>query len=263
MSIISTLQELSNDEIECVFESEGDTPKIRVQQHKHYRWLVIDDDTIQSLVDVDDPSLIVVPAYQAMLFSLLFVEAPENCLVLGSGGGSLERFLCQYFPQIKLIPIEKSRQIISIARDYFFYPENIAVGNGRADHFLVDFPKSFDLIYCDIFESGRHPDCLATELFHQHMLERLSENGVAAINLLTTDQVSLADVLTCARSVYPHVALYLVPGFQNAVLYVSAQAINKAELFNAHLLQSVMRDVDLQSSVKRIEALQKRKAASQ
>ena len=261
MSIISTLQELSDDEIECVFESEGDTPKIRVKQHKRYRWLLIDDDTIQSLIDIEDPCQIVVPAYQAMLFSLLFVETPRNALILGSGGGSLERFLCRHFPQIKLIPIEKSRQIIDVARDYFFYPENIAVGNGRADHFLVDFPKSFDLIYCDIFDAGKHPDCLATPLFHQHMLQRLTEDGIAAINLLTTDQVSLADILTCARSVYPHVALYLVPGFQNAVLYASAQPIDKQELFNAHLLQSVLRDVDIQSSVRKIEPLLKRKSA--
>lgn len=259
MSIISTLQELRDDEIECVYESDSDTPKIRVQQHKHYRWLLIGDDTIQSLIDIEDPYQIIVPAYQAMLFSLLFVETPSNALILGSGGGSLERFLYRHFPHIRLIPIEKSRQVINVARDYFFYPENIAVGNGRADHFLVDFPKTFDLIFCDIYDAGKHPECIATELFHRHMLERLSENGVAAINLLTTDQAELAHILTCARSVYPHAALHLVPDYQNAVLFASAAPFNKKELFNAHLLQSVLPDVDVQYSVKRIEPLLRRK----
>lgn len=261
MSIISTLQDLRDDEIECIFESESNTPKIRVQQHKNYRWLQIDDDTIQSLIDTDDPCQVIVPAYQSMLLSLLFVETPNNALILGSGGGSLERFLYRHFPQIRLIPIEKCRQVISVTRDYFFYPENIAVGNGRADHFLVDFPKTFDLIFCDIFEAGKHPDCLSTPLFHQHMSERLSENGVAVINLLTTDQVALAEILTCARSVYPYAALYLVSGYQNAVLYASNFPLNKDELFNAHLLQSVLPDINVQYSVKKIEPLLKRKNA--
>ena len=258
MSIISTIQNLDDKEIELIFKNEDAQKPISVCQYQQYRWLRIYDDTIQSVVDTEKPGEVIVPACQAMLLSLCFVERAQNALILGSGGGALERFFCQYLPAVKLVPIEKSRQIINIARDYFFYPPDIAVGNGRADHFLADFPNKFDLIYCDIFEGNKHANCVSTALFHQDMQKRLSKNGVAAINLLTKNQAELAEAIRCIREAFLWTALYLVPDYHNAVVFAGNRSLDKNTAFYKKLLQAVFKETNIAACMRRIEVLSDR-----
>ncbi len=225
MSIIQKLQALSKSEYALIFELQTAQYLITVREKFPHRWLQMGGSAIQSLVDLENPKHILSPVNQAMLMALLYVEYPKSVLMLGSGGGSFERFFCAYDADIQLTSVENNQHVIALAYEHLFFPPHINIIHDRADHFLVEWPHIFNIILCDIFEGEQHPRCLSTPLFYQQLKTRLDANGVVAINLLTNNHQRLIDVLIAARSVFCWTALFLVPEHYNAVLFVGNQIL--------------------------------------
>ncbi|MEM7208612.1 MAG: fused MFS/spermidine synthase [Pseudomonadota bacterium] len=256
MSKISELQALEEPQTRILFDLQTPRHKIVVREYQNYRWLQIGGDAIQSVVDTTHKARVVVPVNQAMLMATLFARSVDRVLILGSGGGSFERFFAQEFPRSSITAIEKSQQVIQLAHEFFFYPDSVNIVNGRADHLLVDWPETFDLILCDIFDGEQHPSCLATGLFHQHLSDRLHPTGVVAFNLLTFDQQDLVEILQCARRHFTHTALYAVPDHNNVVLFASKQ--NDFQFTNdrhRERLVSGMKEFDLSLALDTIHSL--------
>ena len=256
MSIIHKLQALSESEYRLIFELQTPRYLITVRETHPHRWLQMGGSAIQSLIDLENPNHILSPVNQAMLMALLYVEYPKSVLVLGSGGGSFERFFCAYHADIKLTSVEKSQHVIALAHEHFFFPPHINIINDRADHFLAEWPHIFNIILCDIFEGEQHPTCLSTPLFYQQLKAKLNANGIVAINLLTTNHQPLIDVLIAARSVFCWTALFVVPEHYNAVLFAG----NKIFLANQNVgaseqLKAYLPDFDVEKSFLQIKQL--------
>ncbi|MEM7294123.1 MAG: fused MFS/spermidine synthase [Pseudomonadota bacterium] len=256
MSIVAELQALQEKESLVLRRVETPRHTIQVREYRQYRWLQLGGAAIQSLIDTENPTRVVVPVNQAMLLSLAFLKAPQRALILGSGGGSFERFLRAYNPTIAIASVEKSQQVLELAHEYFCFPDDISVVNGRADHFLADSSHSHDVILCDIFEGEDHPACLATPLFHEQLASRLDKNGLLAVNLLTLDQQSLVEILKCARMHFNHTALYVVPNHNNAVLFAAKFQFLDAIVSGAvEKLCASLPDCDLNQWIQDIRAL--------
>ena len=255
MSIVARIQALEPDQYATLYEQETLHYRISVCEFEQFRWLRMGGVAIQSLIDTEDGSRVVVPVNQAMLLALVYRQTPDRVLILGSGGGSFERFLGRHLPGSRVTAVERSQQVIGVAQQYFNYPEGVQLVCGRADHFLADASERYDLVFCDIFEGEEHPDCLRSDLFHGNIHARLSDGGIAVYNLLTFNQQSLVEVLSSARRYFAWTSLMVVPDHNNAVLFAAHQQPTPLDI---HPLQQWLPDADISDLLARVRKLPER-----
>lgn len=152
----------------------------------------------------------------------------KKVLMIGLGGGSIQRSFQHYYPDVKVQTVELDPIVVEVAKNYFFVEESpalkIEVGDGRM--FLRRTEEKYDLIILDAYTSNRYgsfiPHQLATKEFFELAKERLTENGVLAYNVMGRLQGWRADLLGAVyktmKTVYPQVYLFPSQSSQNVVL---------------------------------------------
>jgi spermidine synthase len=183
---------------------------------------------------------------------LAWNPAITNVLLVGLGGGSVQRSFRHYYPHMKLETVELDPSVVSVAKEYFGVEESdshkIATGDGRM--YLRRTQQSYDLIVMDAYTTGRYgsslPAHLATKEFFELANEKLSEKGMIAYNVMGTYQDWQADLLAALyrtmRSVFPQVFLFPARDSKNVVLIgiKSRQPITREVLYQRarHMAQS-------------------------
>lgn len=149
------------------------------------------DDT-QSAMRVSDPEELVL-AYTRCLFGfLLFIEPPREALLIGLGGGSIAKWIHARLPETRLSCVELHPQVIAVARSMFALPpdnERLAVlaGDGAA-HVAKLADGATDLIIMDAYSATGIAPPLASAEFFATCRDKLSDNGVLAVNLWGSDK---------------------------------------------------------------------------
>ena len=142
--------------------------KLEVRDSAHYRWFTFGGEVVQSLMNKKMPQQVMMPICQSMLLCLLWKKAPLNILNLGMGAATFERFFSDD-PKVKITSVEKSSEVISIAKNFFELPEHAGTICQCAESYLQHNSTSFDLILCDVFNNQENIACLNQASFYQKL----------------------------------------------------------------------------------------------
>ncbi|RMF05044.1 spermine synthase [Candidatus Woesearchaeota archaeon] len=159
----------------------------------------------------------------------------ESMLIIGLAGGTISRQYNHFYPEISIDGVEIDRQIIETAREYMGLGSQkvrIYISDGRT--FLESTEKKYDYIIIDAYRQPYIPFHLATREFFELTKNKLSENGVTAINIGATDKNSrlYKSITNTMASVYGTVYSVDVPNtFNHIVIGMNGNA--KAGLSDA------------------------------
>lgn len=227
------LHSLRQEEGLLLFQNGSGALSVSVREHLNLRWLYFHDEAVQALMDCSDPSMPMLPYARAMCCALVYQNTPCRILSLGLGGGTLERFFSHKFPEVEIHSVESDTRIIDIARQYFQLPEDVVVFEADAEQFLAQAGESYDMVFCDLFDSNGLSRHLKTKEFYQHINQGLADNGVLSINVLVQSQQEMLDLLLVLRSVFPHVVAIDLPDYRNVILFAfRSEPISKNEALN-------------------------------
>ena len=146
----------------------------------------------QSAMRTSDPYELVLTYCRCMMGFLLFAPEPERALLIGLGGGSIAKWVHRSLPRTHLTCVELHPQVVSVARSMFHLPEDderleVIVGDGAAHVWQMD-EDSADLIMMDAYSATGIAPPLATTDFFAACRDRLTGNGVLAVNLWGSDK---------------------------------------------------------------------------
>ena len=97
-------------------------PEAGISESGNIRSLHLDSPTVQSSMNLDDPSELVLSYSRAMMAWLMFVPTPRHITHIGLGGGSFARWIDAFLPDAAQTAVEINPQVIQIARMLFELP---------------------------------------------------------------------------------------------------------------------------------------------
>ncbi len=202
---------------------------IQVLENETQRWITINGQFTHSIMLKQQPEQVVLSSTQYLLGSLLFQQAPSKALVLGLGGGDLLRFYQHHFPQCRLDVVEKHAAVIRLARQYFGVGETAMTRLYYRDAltFMRESKLNYDVIYIDIADGDDMLPELFQHQFYQDCLAALTETGVIALNLITSDLTMVDNLLVKLHYIFQRQMLcYTVPQHANLIVlaFVSTPA---------------------------------------
>jgi predicted membrane-bound spermidine synthase len=159
-------------------------------------------------------------AYESMFASLtraevkrLGTQAPRT-LTLGGGAFTMPAWLERHYPRGSHQVAEIDPDVVDTAHRFFDLPADTAieVSIGDARTFVNTAPgRSFDIVYCDVFNAFSVPAHLTTREFLRKTSGMLDSRGLLLVNLIDIFDSGrfLGAYLNTVRSVFPHVSVYI------------------------------------------------------
>lgn len=168
--------------------------KERVYMQEGIPQSVIDTGTGKSLLGVN----------YTLLNSAISVHAKaDSALVLGVAGGLVPTMLKKRGFQVDAVDVNKKSFLI--AEKYFnFNPQGINIYIQDARTFADNCPKTYDIVFVDLYHSIAPPDYLMTREFFHSLGRCLNPDGVLAMNTVqsTRDSTPLKLLQSTLLSVY-------------------------------------------------------------
>jgi len=213
---------------------ENASEHILVQDENNLRSLYLEDDLIQSQIDIANKGQLPLAANRAMLISLLFNDAPKNILLAGCGGGAIARWFNFHLPHSHGIAIEISESIISIAKKYFDFPDNKShwdIQHADIKEHIQSKKNEHDFILVDIAESNLTPNWITEKSFLLSCKKALTLNGILSINLLSSNAESFMQHLSNMRDCFDkHVICLSLDNHKNIIITAFNQSPNLSEI---------------------------------
>jgi len=163
------------------------------------------------------------------LLPFIFEGAPKNALIIGLGGGIIANQFRYFHPEIAVDGVEIDPEVIQVARKYFALRSDIGVFNQDGRIFVTLNKKKYDIIIIDAYTQQVYiPFHLTTEEFFTKLKERLSEQGIVAMNVSAPSEDSplLQSIMNTLRLVFGHVYLFRIPMSTDNIVLVSDRNIN-------------------------------------
>jgi spermidine synthase len=187
-------------------------------QMRYLRFDQLDGDD-QSMISLENPDAVPMDYIRYAAVGLAFIPPPKRVLMIGLGGGTFTNLLWNSFKSVTIDAVEQNPVVVRLAKMYFRVPTDeryrIHVADGKA--FLAASIHRYDLVFVDAYGQGDDiPSHLATADFFALVLGHLSKEGVAAVNVSTSESAEKKIVAEFKR-VFPGVACFRTPE-QNLVL---------------------------------------------
>ncbi len=166
---------------------------IDISEEGGIRKLHFGEDDTQSAMRVSDPTELVLAYSRCMFGFLLFADVPpREALLIGLGGASIPKWIHEYLTTTRLTCVELHAQVVHVARSMFHLPEDderlsVVIGDGAA-HVWQMQESSVDLIMMDAYSATGIAPPLATTDFFAACRDRLTDDGVLAVNLWGSDK---------------------------------------------------------------------------
>ncbi|WP_457572778.1 spermine/spermidine synthase domain-containing protein [Desulfolithobacter sp.] len=163
---------------------DGNHPTVVADQDS-IRILRFGTEARQSCVNTLEPHRLVLEYTRWMMTGLVLTPSPSRFLVLGLGGGAIVHYLLHRYPGCRITAVERSGQVIDLARSWFLLPENPSLTIVHADaaaHITRD-NTLYNMIFVDIFEPDHMSPLLYDPDFYSRVRARLASGGVMAVNL--------------------------------------------------------------------------------
>lgn len=140
----------------------------------------------------------------------------KTALMIGGGAYTYPKDYLKQFPKSTMDVVEIDPAVTALAKEYFNLKDNprlhIFHEDGRI--FLNRTNKRYDVIFGDAFKSKVPPHTLTTREAVSEMHEKLNDDGVVLVNLITAFEGERGRFLQAEyktfQSVFPHVYLYAV-----------------------------------------------------
>jgi spermidine synthase len=196
---------------------------VDVFEKDNLRWLSFGDNSIQSIIDLDDPGSLHSPVYRAMLAVLLFTPTPERVLLLGTGGGVLARYFHHRQTAIQGDAVEISGVVAEIARQFFDFPaqdQGWRTVISDAQEYIYQSEQHYDLVFLDIAEKELSPSWVFEPDFLDHCRKRLGEEGALVLNIIPKDAEFFSKALWNIRQAFDLYTVCLsVPEHKNILVF--------------------------------------------
>lgn len=160
-------------------------------------------------------------------------EPVETLAVIGLAAGTIPKQFTRVFGPIDIDGIELDPQIIAVARDYFALNDsniNVIIGDGRYQFNRLGGP--YDVVTIDAYKVPYIPWHLTTREFFGEVRERLTDDGVVAINVgrVPGDRRLVEAMTATLATVFPSVHAIDVPGALNTILVATVQPTSAENL---------------------------------
>jgi spermidine synthase len=166
-------------------------PEVEISEADNIRSLHLGSETVQSSMNLDDPTDLVLSYSRAMMGFLLFNDDPRHILQIGLGGGSFARFIGHYLPDAQSVAVDINPQVIAVARAFFELPredERFEIVEADGAEYVRIFRDSTDVILVDGFDGLQIVDALTTEDFFEDCRRALTPNGIFVTNWWSGDK---------------------------------------------------------------------------
>jgi spermidine synthase len=200
-----------------VHQEDSPYQQVRVRDDELFRYLVLDR-TFHAVMWKADPQTLFLPYSQLFVGALAYTPEPKRGLILGHGGGSLAKWLAMVWPQLELDIVELDPTVVRMAETYFDYqpPANHFVYVKDARAFLRTTPRTYDVIWVDVFARHLIPFHLTTAEFFAELRAHLNPEGVLAVNLASSgddgDRMRAQAVVQTMSNSFPDIEWFSVKG---------------------------------------------------
>lgn len=176
---------------------------IDIREETGVRTLHFGSEWIQGAMRIARPWNLELEYTREMLAALLLRDPPRKVLLIGLGAASLTKFLYRHYPLAQLTVVEIEPAVVAAARQFFKLPEDpkrlhLVIGDGA--EYVMSASKKFDLILVDGFDEKARTGALETLPFYSSCRNRLSSNGMLAVNMLTRSRGISATVSRLAQA---------------------------------------------------------------
>jgi len=199
----------------CIYQS---PQGIRIFQNILFRWLKFDSEALQSVLNRYAPHK---PQLDYIKFFITAAQLqPDDCCMLGLGGGGVAHALSPFLRQSKLIIVENNSEVIDLAQSHFMLNrlKNIAITHEEASLFMSNNTYKFRHLLIDLFTADNFPAECSTEEFFANCKQSLKPEGILAINLANSrEHLRLFQLI---QKQFLHSTLVMpVPGKGNLVVF--------------------------------------------
>ena len=115
----------------------------------------------------------------------LLTQPPKTMLVIGNSGGTVARAYGVLYPDIEIDGVEIDAKVTEVGERYLGLGDNpnlnVITADGRPHLRLTD--KRYDIIIVDAYKQPYIPFYLATREFFELTRDRLTDNGLLALNV--------------------------------------------------------------------------------
>lgn len=155
-----------------------------VEDHE-FRSLQFAEWDIQSRMRKSAPDELVLSYTQAMVAFMLFVEAPQDVLIAGLGGGSLSKFCYRYLPDARITTVEISAEVIALREQFCIPADNDRFRVVHADMaaWLQGQRQIADVILLDGYDEEGVPVAISELAFYALCRDALSDRGMLVANV--------------------------------------------------------------------------------
>ena len=200
-----------------IYQEDSPYQQVRVRENDLWRFLILDR-TFHAVMWKVDPIPLYLPYSQLMVAALALPSEPKRALILGHGGGSIAKWLAQYWPELELDIVEVDPSVVRAAERYFGYQEaerhHVIVKDARL--FLRNTTTQYDVIWVDVFARHMIPFHLTTKEFFGELLAHTGSDGVVTVNLASSgegpDRARAQAVVATMNTVFPSLESFAVKG---------------------------------------------------
>jgi predicted membrane-bound spermidine synthase len=164
----------------------------------------------------------------------------DRALLIGLAGGTVAKQLTLGYGPIPIDGVEIDGEIARVGREYFAMNEpnlNVIIDDGR--YVLRTTGQTYDLIGVDAYRQPYIPFQLTTQEFFREIDDRLTDDGVAVMNVGRTDtDFRLVDAIASTmKSVFPSVFIVDLERSDNSMVFGTATATDIATFIASAGLQ--------------------------
>lgn len=210
-----------------------------IVEDDEFKLLQFSEWDIQSKMRKAAPNELVFSYTQAMVAFMLFVETPQDILIVGLGGGSLSKFCYHYLPAARITTVEVSQEVIDLRNDFCIPPDNnrFRVIHDDIASWLEGKEKIADVILLDGYGDNGIPASISNMPFHARCNHALTDDGilVANINLGTTDNSAGARRML-EKSVGQTISIRSAAGYNDILLAFRNSALPPVKTLKARAL---------------------------
>ena len=190
-------------------------PEVGISETGNIRSLHLGSDTIQSSMNLDNPTELVLSYSRAMMAWLLFADPPVHITQIGLGGGSFVRWIDACLPDCRQTAVEINPNVIAVARGLFELPfegETFEIVEADGAQYVKTLRGGTDIILTDGFDGEQIIDDLVSSGFFADCRQALSDKGIFMTNWWSGDKR------------YPRFVADLKEAFDGKVLEVPAES---------------------------------------
>ena len=197
--------------------------KISAEYHENRLELRSGNNALQSVIDLDRPSRLVMKNLCYLIAVLLFIPPPRRILMLGTAAGSLLHFLRQHYPKCEITALDIDLEMIEEFKSRGLLPAadaRLSYVFDDASHYIEHCQQRYDLILVDIFDGNQSPDWLLQKPVNHRLNQLLEDQGAIACNLLIESEHLFNRYYRDIRLIYKQQTLCVaVEGLENTIVY--------------------------------------------